>query len=588
MMDFTSLWAVDFEFREPDGHRPEPICMVAKELNSGHEVRLWQDELRLRRFPPYPLDNDALILAYYSAAEFKCHLVLGWGLPVNVIDPFVEFRNLTNNTSWHGGASLLGCAEYYGVPPRMTADHKAEMRELVIGGPIDDHRDAILDYCAEDVELLADIWPPMREQINIKQALLRGRYMRAAAQVEFNGVPIDVATFNKLKDSWPSIKLQLIADIDTDYAVFDGSTFKMERFARYLQERHIAWPKTPTGRLSVSDNTFRDMARRHPELEPLRQLRIALNQLKLTGLSVGPDGRNRTGLSPFRSVTGRNQPSNTQWIFGPSAWLRSLIKPERGTAIAYVDWSQQELGIAAALSRDTNMREAYQSGDFYLSFARQAGAVPISATKQSYPVERERFKVTALAVMYGGSEKLIAANTGLEPVYAKDLLRKHKQAYPQFWEWRSRVINLMHMRGYVDSVFGWRLHRGRDSVRTDRTVANFPMQSAGAEMLRLAICYLLNEGIKVIAPVHDAVLIEAPAENIDAHVAKTRELMAEASRDVLTGGLTLRTDVDVIRYPDRYRDSRGTEMWKSISRFLANQDGSTGYELCDQTERLWH
>jgi hypothetical protein len=70
---------------------------------------------------------------------------------------------------------------------------------------------------------------------------------------------------------------------------------------------------------------------------------------------VGVDGRNRVMLSPFRSKTGRNRPSNSEFIFGSSAWLRGLIKPSSGYAIAYIDYEQQEFGIAAKLSGDANM-----------------------------------------------------------------------------------------------------------------------------------------------------------------------------------------------------------------------------------------
>ena len=83
----------------------------------------------------------------------------------------------------------------------------------------------------------------------------------------------------------------------------------------------------------------------------------------------------------FRSRTGRCQPSNTRYIFGPSVWLRNLIKPPPGYGVAYVDWCQQEHGIAAVLSGDTAMQAAYTSGDPYLAFAKQAGAVPSDATK---------------------------------------------------------------------------------------------------------------------------------------------------------------------------------------------------------------
>jgi len=77
-------------------------------------------------------------------------------------------------------------------------------------------------------------------------------------------------------------------------------------------------------------------------------------------------------------------------------------------AVAYVDWSQQEIGIAAALSGDAAMMAAYESGDFYLSFAKQAGAVPKDATKESHFRERSQFKVCALAVQYGTGPKSIA------------------------------------------------------------------------------------------------------------------------------------------------------------------------------------
>ena len=86
-------------------------------------------------------------------------------------------------------------------------------------------------------------------------------------------------------------------------------------------------------------------------------------------------------LSAFRARTGRNQPSNTKFIFGPSVWLRGLIQPPPGYGIAYIDWAQQEFGIAAALSGDPLMMEAYRSGDPYLAFAKQAGAAPPEATK---------------------------------------------------------------------------------------------------------------------------------------------------------------------------------------------------------------
>ena len=93
------------------------------------------------------------------------------------------------------------------------------------------------------------------------------------------------------------------------------------------------------------------------------------------------------------------------------------------------------------------------------------------------------------------------------------------------------------------------------------------MQAGGAELLRLACCLATERGIEVCAPVHDALVICAPVDRIAADVAATRRAMTEASRGVLDG-FEIRTDADVIRYPDRYMDERGTVMWERVTRLL--------------------
>ena len=79
--------------------------------------------------------------------------------------------------------------------------------------------------------------------------------------------------------------------------------------------------------------------------------------------------------------------------------------------------------------------------------------------------------------------------------------------------------------------------------------------------MRIACIMATRHGIKLIAPVHDAVLIEAPIERIEADVALMREIMRRASRVVLNAGADgpheLRTDFKIVRYPDRYSDPRG-------------------------------
>ena len=235
---------------------------------------------------------------------------------------------------------------------------------------------------------------------------------------------------------------------------------RLDRFAEWLAREDIPWPRLESGQLDLSDDTFRQQARTHPRISPLRELRHALSSMRLADLAVGRDGRNRTLLSAFRSRTGRNQPSNSKYIFGPSVWLRGLIKPPPGVGVAYVDWTQQEFGAAAALSGDAAMQAAYRSGDPYLAFAKQAGAVPVDATKKSHGPQRELFKQCVLGVQYGMEAHGLALRIGRPPIAARDLLRAHRETYRTFWRWSDAAVDTAMLAGSLHTVFGWRVHVG--------------------------------------------------------------------------------------------------------------------------------
>jgi hypothetical protein len=349
-------------------------------------------------------------------------------------------------------------------------------------------------------------------------------------------------------------------------------TFSVKRWAGYLARKGIPWPRLESGALALDDDTFREMARAYPaEVAPVRELRHALSQLRLNELAVGSDGRNRVLLSAFGSRTGRNQPSNSKFIFGPATWLRCLIKPEFGRAVAYVDWSQQELAIAAALSGDKRMQDAYTSGDFYLTFAKMAGAVPAGATKQSHGAEREQFKTVALGVLYGLSAEGLARKLNVSPCRGRELLRMHQGTFRDFWVWSDRVEMEAMLTNRLRTVFGWAVHVGRDA--NPRSLRNFPMQANGAEMMRLACCLATERGIMVCAPVHDALLVEGPADRIEDVVVQTQQAMREASELVLPG-FPLRAEAKVVRHPDRYMDERGRRMWETVLPLLDELDRS--------------
>ena len=563
------IWGVDFEFHPRagrEGNPPVPVCMVAKNFKTGESIRLWQNELESLTEAPFPTDESALMVAYYASAEIGCFGVLDWPMPVNVLDLYISFRMHTNGRELPSGSGLLGAQIYFGLQP-IGEDEKDSMRRLVLdGGPWNaGEQNAILRYCESDVLALENLLEALHPHIDWPRALLHGRYPSAVARIELTGVPIDTPTFQLLLEQREAVQLQLIQRIDSEFGVFEGTTFKADRFEGYLKKNGLEWPSSEAGRLDLSESTFKDMCRVYPQIELLRQARKALATLRKSALQIGDDGRNRCLLSMYRSGTGRNQPSNSKSIFGQPSWMRGLIQPPPGFALAYVDWSQQEFGIAAALSGDSAMLKAYQSGDPYLAFAKQAGAVPACATKHSHGKEREQFKACVLAVQYGMAAESLAYRIGQPVARARQLLDLHKVTYCRFWEWSEGVLNQATLNRKLWTAYGWPLHV--DNSPNGRSLRNFPMQANGSEMMRLACIRLTLDGIRVCAPVHDAILVEAPLGEIEGVVHHTQDVMARASAAVL-GGFALSSDAKVMRYPSRFLEDRGRPMWNEVMDIL--------------------
>ena len=574
-LPYRHIIAVDFEFEfgGVDGNRPRPVCMVARELRSGQTWRVWRGEFGL--WPPFPTGPDALFVAFYASAELGCFRVLGWEMPARILDLFCEFRALTNGALPPGGkSSLVGALTYFSLDP-MSAQEKFEMVQVILrGGPWSDaEQEAIVDYCEADVISLGKLLPVMLPRIDLPRALLRGRYMAAAAAMEHAGVPIDVPTWCRLVAQWDNIKRGLTTtDAAVAFGVFEAGVFRYHLFEKFLACNGIPWARLPSGALDLSDDTFRSAAKAYPIIAPLRELRHTLSELRVNALAVGDDGRNRTLLSAFRAKTSRNQPSNARYIFGPSVWIRGLIKPPAGMALSYIDWSSQEIGIAAALSGDENLKSAYVGGDPYLAFGKQCGRLPPDATKATHSAEREMLKQCVLGINYAMGERSLALRIGQPEIVARALLRAHRETYAKFWAWSDAAVDIAMQGRPLRTVFGWPVHV--DPNPNPRSFCNFPMQANGAEMLRVACCLGTERGVEICGPAHDAVLICAPIERLEHDTAIMRDAMAEASRAVLDG-FELRTDAHPVTHPDRYADARGAVMWSTVMKLLEATETQT-------------
>jgi hypothetical protein len=577
-LPFGEIWIIDSEYYPGrglanggrEGDAVTPLCFAAREMRSGRRVRLWQDEFG--RFPPYRLDAEALIVGYMISAEFGCHIALGWGQPARALDPYVEFRHCVNDGAAKsadrdkGFFSLAGALQYFCEDGIDTA-HKTDMRARILQGPpfTAEERAAILDYCEDDVDALArllkHIVPTIR---SLPHALARADFMWAIAQQERRGVPID-PFLHRLRERWDAMQVDLVTEMDPFgvYEIVDGKPhWRKEHFANYVRRNHMSWPTYPDGSLDERDQTFREMEGKYPHIGPLRELRYSLSKLRLNDLSVGNDGRNRTLLGPYGSKTGRNQPSNAKYIFGPAKWLRFLITPPPGRVLIHRDYAQQEPQIAAVLSGDTALLEAGLTGDVYLGIAKQLGLAPPDATAQTHKALRTMFKTVVLGIQYGLGPHSLALRTGLSLFEAGEILARLRARFRVFESYAQRVADHAGLRLEISTPYGW-IMQCPPGINP-RTVRNFPIQSTGAEILHVASVLAERRGIAILAPIHDAFLAEADADCAEEVSAALDRVMRDASRIVLRG-YELRTDCQIVGAGERYFDDRGLAMLKHLN-----------------------
>lgn len=449
-------------------------------------------------------------------------------------------------------------------------EHKNLMRDIIISNDaelIEANRDAILEYCKEDTIFL----PVIRDKIYFyykklltqnemqrlpKEVLLRGKYMALTANMERRGYPVNVEQARNFTNSINAVINNCCKEINQLFPEIRPFRWNRKEF-RYSWNQNVtkdwikanipdwekSWLKTDTKDISLSlDAWDRFFPFRHsyPKdnfgAQIVRYLKIKQN---LYGFAekkgkksfwdyVGSDGRVRPYTNPYGAQSSRSQPAANGFLFLKPAWVRSLCQPKKGRAVGSFDYGSQEFLVSALLSGDKKMIEAYASGDVYLAFAKQAGAVPKHGTKQEYKAERDLFKATVLAVSYLMTAKGLAAkitqDTGREctEAQAQELIDMFYDTYSDFAYWQNTIVeNYYELRQYIELPCGWRMFADNDNFRS---VANCGVQGTAASIMRKAVEFCEEAGLEVIFTLHDALYIEFDSDDMTA-MDKLRDCM---------------------------------------------------------------
>ena len=395
----------EFDAKKGRGERPgSPVCICAVEIDQhGFET-----EHRLAA--PYPErppwdhgdDDPFLTVGFALSAEAGSFLNVGFPFPVPAIDLYAEYMVLHNTEMSRGedskqpGPSLIEACRRYRVAG-MDKAIKDDMRALAYTKTNHTPEEIALlqDYCIEDTRMTMRLFNAMRSRIDLLRAPIRGAFMMEIEHTRWHGIPIDVPTYRLAEQHAPAVVARMRADLNRKLGaeVYYQGVFKRQTMFQVMRHNNIPIPVDPkTGKYSCATKLIKSMIETYPILKEYYEDKRMIDALKHLKLEIGADGRNRFWLNPFGTKTGRNNPSTNRALFGLPHTMRSFMKPKPGMAIAQVDYGSQEIGIAAAYSRDPVLMADYLSGDPYRQFAAAALGVlnPTEQQRQVYKACSER------------------------------------------------------------------------------------------------------------------------------------------------------------------------------------------------------
>jgi len=356
------------------------------------------------------------------------------------------------------------------------------------------------------------------------------------------------------------------------------------------------WPKTRNGGYMADSKCLSTFASGENIIKQLQRHQGQLSNLKAFSEDksgnvdafrfIGSDGKQRPDFGPFGTQTARNAHKAKSLLFANAHWMRILIDPEPGMAIVEVDYTSEEVFIAAAISGDQNMKDAYLSNDVYMYFAQLSGMypsnLPIPTEEQRdeewfkpYKTIRQIAKSTVLGIQFGMGRKTLAttvalaSKTDVDQEQAQELIDGYREAYPDYNNMVSSLKIAYQDDWNVMLESGWRLGVDSPSILS---VCNVPVQGTGSEILRLACRKLDAVQIPVIATMHDSITAYCEEQYAEAIAEEMSLQMVEAADEVLgIKGMKVGAP-EIIRHGDWWLHGKGYADWPKYKQHFIKED----------------
>ena len=393
------------------------------------------------------------------------------------------------------------------------------------------------EFAAEDADVILQLkkhfTPELKEAATEKLFNeIEIPLLKVLADMELEGINLDKEFLASLSNELEKDIIRLEKEIyETAGEEFNIGSPKQLGIILFEKLELVDKPKkTKTGQYSTGEEILSALASEHKIVQQVLDYR-GLVKLKNTYVDALPlqveqvTCRVHTEYLQTVAATGRLSSNNPN--------LQNIpIRTERGRQVRkafiprnseYVllaaDYSQIELRIIAALSKEDNMIKAFRENqDIHASTAANVFNVPIEEVTRE---QRSNAKTVNFGIVYGVSAFGLSNQTNLSRGESKELIETYYQTYPKLRNFIREQVDFARENGYVQTVLGRRrylrdINSRNAMVRSaaERNAVNAPIQGSAADIIKLAMINIhkkLKEGnyrTKMLLQVHDELVFD--------------------------------------------------------------------------------
>lgn len=377
-------------------------------------------------------------------------------------------------------------------------------------------------------------------------------------ELEANGYKVDCPYFEELKTKvfgvQDELKKELCSMAGREFN--PDSTKDLGQFV-YGDLGLPIREQTPSGKPSTSKEALECLRASHPAIDLILEYKKAA-KVGSTYCNfpekVGADSRLRPHYQQLGTVTGRLSASfGIQTIPKNDAFsVRTGFVASEGHTLVAADFDQQEMFILACISGDENLLQAIHDGQDLHGLAAKLvyglDCMP-NDVKGLHKTLRDQVKAIQFGLVYGSSPASIGKTLGLKEVESIELVDAYFKKFPKIQSYIDGCHRSLNERSYVTDIFGRRRVFQNSTSKALRESQNFPIQSAGAAITKMAMLKTHehikahHREIKMVLSLHDELQFEVPNSEVDHFASELPGLMTNLGLDAYGFGVPMKVEV---------------------------------------------